>query len=277
MSLKATSLLIQAAPLPSTFRGNPNDFLAAMVARMKILSPNGTNFIFIGDTAPTSNVGPWLKDGTKWYVWSEDTKQYVPLDVSDSVGIPFFIGNATPSSQTPPVWLRTTLDASDVAPNNFGEPIGWQVWDGSAWVPFNSIPLSGPTASRPTAPANLQQFYDTDISTLIWWERGMWRTVSGSPGDIKAVATLTLQGALTQNPGWSLLGGSDSNQLGRVLIGATKDPGATPQNDFTSSLPAGVTPHAAGTSFGQGNQVQMAASTTQPYPPQLSVWHLVKA
>lgn len=276
MSLKATSLILQASPLPSTFKGDLNDFLAAIIQRMKILSPNGTNFIFIGDTAPTSNVGPWLKGGTKWWVWSDVTKQYVPLDVSDSVTIPFFIGATAPNTFVPPVWLQTSKDATDAAPTDFGEPIGWQVYDGTAWVPFDSIPNSGPTANRPTSPANFQRFYDTDISCLLWWERGQWRTVDGVPGDVKAVVFPTLTQALTNNPGWVLLGASDSTQLGRVIIGATKDPGATPVTDLTPQLPSGVTPHAANVTFGQGFQVQPAGSTTQPYPPQLALWHLTK-
>ena len=75
MSLKDTSLIIQAAPLPLTFEGNPNEFLAAMVQRMRVVSPNGANFIFIGDVAPTTNVGPWLKGGTQWYVVEHETSK----------------------------------------------------------------------------------------------------------------------------------------------------------------------------------------------------------
>lgn len=139
MSLKDTSLIVQAAPLPTTFKGNPNEFLAAMVQRMRIVSPNGANFIFIGDIQPTSNVGPWLKGGTQWWVWSDTQNTYVPLDVSASITIPFFIGNSTPATNTPPVWLQTTNNSTDANPNGFGTPIGWYFWNGTAWQPFDSV------------------------------------------------------------------------------------------------------------------------------------------
>lgn len=61
MPLQDTNLIIQAGPLPSTFCGTPQELVVAMVRRMKIVSASGTNFIFVGDVEPTSNVGPWLR------------------------------------------------------------------------------------------------------------------------------------------------------------------------------------------------------------------------
>lgn len=276
MSLKSTSLLIQAAPLPATFKGGPNAMLTEMVKRMKILSPNGTNFIFIGDTQPTSNVGPWLKDGTKWYVWDETTKQYVPIDISDSLTIPFHIGATTPGNSTPPVWLRTTKDATDLAPNDFGQAVGWYVFDPSAakWVPFNSIVESGPTANRPTAPVELQQFYDTDLSVLIWWERGAWRTVAGVPGDIKHVAYTLLADALKFNPGWELFGGGNQAFRGRLIVQATLDA------NTTLTVDSGITQRNSFEVFGANapgsiHIVDTPAAPT-PFPGQIALWTLVK-
>jgi hypothetical protein len=129
MSLNATNLYIQAAPIPATFVGSPNDLFAEMIKRMRILSPSGTNFIFIGDTEPTSNVGPWLKNGTQWYVWDPATKEYQPQDISASFTPSFSIGNAVPASTVPPVWLRTTKDATSANANDYGSPIRWFTFD----------------------------------------------------------------------------------------------------------------------------------------------------
>jgi hypothetical protein len=271
MSLIPTSLFIQAAPLPATFRGTPNDFLAAMVKRMKILSPNGTNFIFIGDTEPTSNVGPWLKNGTQWWVWDDSIKRYVPLDISASFTIPFFIGTTTPGTSTPPVWLRTTKDATDIAPNDFGSAVGWYLFDGTNWVAFNSEPPSGPTSSRPASPVDYQQFFDTTINCLIWWERASWRTVSGVPGDIKQVAFEVLTDALNSNPGWALFGAGNVDFRGRVLSQATKDPGATPETNLTVGL--GITPRAAFETF---QQDKLYVAGTLVFPGEIALWTLVK-
>lgn len=140
MSLNATNLYIQAAPLPATFQGTPNDFFAEMIRRMRILSPSGTNFIFIGDTEPTSNVGPWLKNGTQWYVWDSSTKNYRPQDITASFTPAFSIGKTPPVTTVPPLWLQTTLDATSTNPYYYGDLIRMFIWNGSAWVSPNPVP-----------------------------------------------------------------------------------------------------------------------------------------
>lgn len=273
MALTNTNLLIQMAPIPLTFKGKPQDFAEAMVRNMKIVSPSGTNFIFVGDVEPTSNVGPWLKGGDRWFVFDPDLKRYVPIDISESETRWFHVGNSTPATSDPSVWLRTTLNASEASPS-FGSPIGWYFFDGAAWVPFNSIVLSGPTASRPASPEAFQQFFDTDISVLIWYERGQWRTVSGVPGDVKSVAFDTLTEALAHNPGWEVLGASNQNIRGRWISQATKDSGTTPETDL--SVSAGIAERAAFETFGETDGVAIDSSSSVPYPPSIALWHLVK-
>jgi hypothetical protein len=274
MSLKPTSLYIQAAQLPPTFSGGPNDLFTAMIQRMKIVSPSGTNFIFIGDNEPTSNVGPWLKGGTKWFVWDETTKRYVPVDVSESVDIPFHIGATTPLTSTPPVWLRTTADATDVSPS-YGSPIGWYMFDGAAWTPYVGIVLSGPTASRPASPVEYQQFYDTEITCLLWWERSKWRTVAGVPGDVKAVSFNTADDALTHNPGWDIFGAANQALRGRIIMQATTDTGASPATDLT--VDTGLEKRVAFEVFGEDTKIQINAASPLEYPGQLALWHIVKS
>ncbi len=273
MALKGTNLTIQIAPIPQTFKGNPNDLVAIMVQRMKILSPSGTSFIFIGDTLPTSNVGPVLLNGTQWYVWSGTLNQYVPQDISASFTQPYWFSNSQPPNSTPQLWLKSTKDATDQDPTH-GEPIGWFQWDGSQWVPFNSLVNSGPSAARPANPDNLQQFYDTTINCLIWWERGQWRTVSGVPGDVKSVLYQTLAQALLNNPGWSFVGDVASQLIGRVIMQATQDPGATPAVVLTP--PTNVPPRAAFDTFGENSGIQSNPGSTLTIPPQVALWHLYK-
>jgi hypothetical protein len=253
------------------------------IRRMKIVSPTGTNFIYIGDSEPTSNVGPWLRDGIKWYVFDDGIKRYVPLDISDSETRWFWIGAVAPSSSTPPIWLRTTADATQASPN-YGNPLGWYLYNGSFWMPYVSIVLSGGTANRPADPLEYQQFYDTDISCLIWWERGMWRTVAGCPGDVKQVTHESLTDALRRNPGWQLLGGDNQAWRGRLLGQATKDTGGAPETDLTTN--AGVAHRAAREIIGETDSISMATHThggavpaeasTVPYPPSIYLWTLTK-
>lgn len=274
MPLNDTNLLIQAAPLPATFRGKPQAFFEAMLRRMKIVSPTGTNFIFVGDTEPTSNVGPWLKDGTKWYVFDESVKRYVPLDISDSETVWYQIGSTTPADSVPPVWLKTTKDRTDVDPS-VGLPIGWYLFNGTAWEPFVGVVPSGPTSARPVNPVAFQQFYDSTITCLIWFERNVWRTVSGVPGDVKQVAFEVLTEALRSNPGWEVLGAGNQAFRGRILMQATKDSGASPETDLT--VGANITKRAAFETF--GGDVGIEIDTTAPtlfYPAQMALWTLVK-
>lgn len=273
MSLINTSLVIESAPLPETFQGSPNDFRAELVKRFRILSPNGTNFIYIGSSEPTSNVGPWLKNGTQWWVWDDGTKRYIPLDVSASVTIPFFIGASTPASSTPPVWMLTTQNPTDQNPGGYGEPLGWYFFDGTSWVPFMQIVLSGPTASRPPAPATFQQYYDTDIQVLIWWERSAWRTISGVPGDTKFVSYETLTEALATNPGWQVFGAGNQDFRGRLVVQAAQDAGTNPVTSFP--VDTNITPRGAFEFFGETGQLTLGTSGPY-YPGTIALWFLVK-
>lgn len=273
MALQDTNLIIQMGKIPATFKGKPQDLADLMIRLMKIVSPSGTNFIFIGDTEPTSDVGPWLRNGTQWWVFDETIKRYVPLDISESETKWFQVLNSTPPTSNPPVWLKTTKDATDTDPSH-GQPIGWFVFDGTNWVPFNSIVLSGTTASRPASPEPYQQYYDTTISCLIWFERNAWRTMSGVPGDIKQVAFTVLTDALANNPGWALFGESNQNFRGRWISQATKDAGPSPATDLTTN--AGVAHRAAFEVFGETDGVKIDGASPVPYPPTIALWTLVK-
>jgi hypothetical protein len=280
MALQDTNLILQMSRLPETLNTSPQGLIEEAVRRMKIVSPTGTNFIYVGDSEPTSDVGPWLRDNTKWYVYDSEIKRYVPLDISDSETRWFWLGAIAPSSSVPPVWLRTTRDATEADPT-YGDPLGWYMFNGSGWVPYVGIVLSGGAAFRPATPDNYQQFYDTDISCLIWWERGAWRTVAGCPGDVKAVTHLTLADALYRNPGWTLLGGSNQAWRGRLIGQATKDTAGT-----SLTVNPGVAERLATETIGETDAIAMeshnhggagvATPLGVPYPPSIYLWHLVK-
>ena len=82
--LNKTNLVIVSAPLPADFEGTPQEFFEALVERMEIQSPVGTNFFVVGDVEPANDQGPWLKNGNQWYVFSASAGGYVPLDISAS-------------------------------------------------------------------------------------------------------------------------------------------------------------------------------------------------
>ena len=179
MSLNATPLFIQASPLPATFQGTPNDMFTEMIRRMKILSPSGTNFIFIGDTAPTSNVGPWLKNGTQWWTWDPVTKEYAPQDISASFTPAFVMGHATPSSIDPPVWLQTTLDATSANSSAWGEIVRLFYFDGVNWLAPHPVPPNCP-----------------EIRMWIGTEQALWAYDGGDGSNPASTAPTASTGAM---------------------------------------------------------------------------------
>lgn len=226
------------------------EMYAAFVERYQILSPSGIAFFSQGDVLPASDVGLFLLGGTQLFVFDANQGQYVPLDISQSESPDFFVGPnnpGTPGATDPVFWIRT----------NNNRVVGLYGWTGTEWRASANIDNSGPTSERPTAPTNLEHFFDETISTELIFERGAWRTVNGSVGDLKYVVHPTLAVALQYNPGWEYFGLNDETLRGRALAGAAKDPSATPASSFTTS--SGITPRAAGDKFGEENHVLNSA------------------
>lgn len=105
------------------------------------------------------------------------------------------------------VWYRT---------DSAGNPLGFYYWNGAAWVLMPSRSETGGSDSRPLNPSEGQTFFDSDIHVMLVWERGAWRTLAGSPGDVKEVRAETLKEALAANPGWEY----DRDSIGMVVAGA---------------------------------------------------------
>lgn len=232
--LLPTNLKIVSAQLPPDFHGTPAEFQRAIVERLEILSASGTNFFFTGDVEPPGNFGPWLR-GLQWWVFDPAVGRYVPLDISASLTALFVIAEAEPAAPAATeaqIWIRTKSN----------RVLGWYFWDGEIWRPDGQTPPSGPTADRPTDAGDLETFFDTDINVLLHWERGAWRTVSGSPGDVKFVTSPLLADALARNPGWLYLGENDQTFRGRTLGVASKDPGVTPAISYPTD--GGITARA---------------------------------
>lgn len=251
--LYKTNLYLQGAPLPQGFRGTPQQWYEAILERMRIVAPFGFSTIVVGSLKPTSNQGPWLKDGIKWYVWDEDEADYIPLNITDSEKSPYWVQDTDPAG-TPDADgnYLTSVEGGPVGGPLDGGPLLWfRLSDAQTSVTGVFLFLqgrwqsllrnSGNTANRPDNPANLEQYYDTTISGLIHYERGQWRTVDGSRGDLKYVSWPTAEEALVYNPGWEIFGTEESANTayrGRILVQATKNAGggATTQLALTGGV-----------------------------------------
>lgn len=245
MSLQKTQFVILSAPLPADFHGDAAVFQRAIVERLTIHSPQGVATFVDSDVEPTSNVGPWFKGGTQLWVFDDTQGKYVPLDISESLKL-VTISAADPGEPEEgqaQIWIRTTGT----------RVIGIYFWNGEEWRPGGNVPASGPTADRPANPQDLEEFFDSDISCLIHWERGAWRTVAGSIGDVKFVTHATLADAITASPGWAYLGEANASFRGRALAVASKDPGLSPDAAFATN--AGISARAALDVFGEETHI----------------------
>lgn len=104
---------IKAAPLPVNFKGKPQALLDAFIARMSLeTSLNAVSLVAGGSIAPTSNVGPWLKDGTTWYIWSDSTGSYVPISL-DYQSLKYVASTTAPDPNIYTLWI--VLDSAGKA------------------------------------------------------------------------------------------------------------------------------------------------------------------
>ena len=131
-------------------------------------------------------------------------------------GMNFGPSTPSPDDRDKP-WLQT---------DTFGNPIGLFTWNGAAWVTFPVIVPNGPSTNRPINPQQYTEYFDNTINTLLVFERGQWRTASGSPGDIKFVTADNIAAALANNPGWV----EYSAAWGRVIGAAGTGSGLTTRN-----------------------------------------------
>lgn len=247
--LYKTNLFLQGAPLPQGFRGTPQAWYEAILERIRIVAPFGFSTIVVGSLKPTSNQGPWLKDGTKWYVWSDDAADYIPLDLTDSETPPYWVQESDPAG-TPDSdgnYLTPDLGGPEGGPLDGGPLLWFRLNESNTGVNGVFIFLNGrwqgllrntgTTDNRPENPANLEEFYDETISTMIIWERGQWRTVDGARGDLKYVSWPTAEEAIQYNPGWEIYGTGESESAGlrgRFLVMATKNPGGGATTQLTT-------------------------------------------
>jgi hypothetical protein len=240
-------LAVTGAPLAPDFRGTPQEYYEQILTNMRVIFPTGQTTFVISDTEPSTNLGPWLKNGSQWYVWDDATKRYVPQDISPSLKL-VVISETAPADGTKPLWLQ--IKGTRV--------VRWNAWIGDAWRPLTN---RGTTAQRPTDPVEYEHYEDTTIGAEIVFYSGEWHTVSGVPGDIKFVAFTTLADALAANPGWTEIGQyySLASVRGRVFVPAHKDPGVSPVAMFDPAV--GITARAVNDKYGEEAHILTAAET----------------
>lgn len=116
-------LTFRAAPLPEDFNGTPQEFQDMLVERLSATASTSLSFFSAGPTAPTSNVGPWLKNFVTWYVWSDSLATYVPETI-ESESLRYIASQTEPDQAKYVFWIK--LDGS-------GKATGIFYYSGGAW------------------------------------------------------------------------------------------------------------------------------------------------
>lgn len=115
---------IQLGALPPNVSWTPQQLGDALVQRMRLVSAQSFSLFVSGSTEPSSNVGPWLRNGTEWYVWSDTAGAYVPISVPvQSLG--YIIGNTAPDPTDTNFWIETTV---------LGAPLALKIYYSGAWT-----------------------------------------------------------------------------------------------------------------------------------------------
>lgn len=235
MPAAETNARVVVAPPPPNWTGDVTALFALLQTNLGVKNPVGWNSFATGTVAPTSDQGPWLKNGTEWYVWNSGSSTYVPQTLTAAFAIGIGTGITLPAGSTTTGIFFLTLP---------GVGIALYRWVSGAWV-FVAGTFSGTTAQRPASPTAYIPYYDTSIEAFIYYKPGFgWVTTHGVKGDIKMVDSTTEVDALTRNPGWEVY----TPTKGRAVAGAN---GAF--NGYTDRLP--------GIAFGAETHTLVAAET----------------
>lgn len=142
---------IQMGALPPNSKWTPQQLAEAMVQRMRLVTAQTFALFVTGSTEPSSNVGPWLKNGTEWWVWSDSEGAYVAISIPAS-SLGYYIGSSSPDQNIYSFWIETTVG---------GSPLALKIYYGGAWVDVYATtlaayaPLASPgltgTPTTPTA------------------------------------------------------------------------------------------------------------------------------
>jgi hypothetical protein len=124
-------LTILIAPLPSDFEGTPQELADAIAERLSIETQESLALYGTGPVLPTSDEGPFLLNGTTWYVWDTGTMAYVPqtIEFQDDINPKPFRANAAA-----PQTIVFAAPGSDVLDLEFTQEYDHDVFGANTFV-----------------------------------------------------------------------------------------------------------------------------------------------
>jgi len=155
--------------VPPNWSGDAQALANLLGSILQFYLETGSSTFIIGGSQPTSNQGPWLKDGTTWYVWNDALATYVPATIPQA-SLRYIISPTAPDPAVYDLWFQTNAST--------GTPISINHFNAGQWVAFGanwsalvgapgallpSVPGFGTTGQRPSPGTIFQVYYDTTL------------------------------------------------------------------------------------------------------------------
>jgi hypothetical protein len=125
-------LNIAFASLPPNVAWTPQQLGDAIAERLYITTQQTFALFVSGSTEPSSNVGPWLKNGETWYVWSDADGGYVAQTI-EPASLGYWIGPDAPDNSVYNFWIETAAG---------GSPLALKIYYSSAWTDVYATELA---------------------------------------------------------------------------------------------------------------------------------------
>lgn len=228
MTQNLIPLPVQVGNLDDAPSGETRQQFAEELARKLLVQfPSEDSTFRIGGSEPTSDEGPWFKEGIDQngdatyflYIWGADSASYVPLTLEQQQ-LRYFVGATTPSEVKYDVWFEVSTDGRLLSIRTFDSNTNEWVnvyyrrdeidslfeptVDGKKQVAWpNVITKPDHVSNAPRASSepgatlqpnyNFEIVYHTGIGQLIVFVPGSnWITLDGGSGDTKTVKHTSL-------------------------------------------------------------------------------------
>lgn len=216
-------LTVQVGNLPDAPSGETRQQYAEAVASRLLVTISSDNATFvIGGSQPTSDVGPWFREGVDGtgnttyflYVWSADQATYVPLALEQEQ-LRYWVGGSAPDQLVYDVWFETNTDGRLLSVRTFdsntnvwenvyytrGEVDGFFAGEsaGKKQIEWDNV-LNKPSGSTNPRASDLpgndlvarfdyEIVYHTGVTRQVLWrpDIALWVTLDGGVNDTKEV------------------------------------------------------------------------------------------
>ena len=124
----------------------PQTFADRLSVNARLFAEQPFALFVTGATAPTSNIGPWLKDDQTWWVWSNTKGAYIP-EILDPLSLRYILSTTAPAPVDFDVWYKLDSGLDSTGSSNSsadtGKPNGIFIYWSGQWTDVYAQKLLG--------------------------------------------------------------------------------------------------------------------------------------